>query len=399
MATTTATAKSGGSKEDEKKQLFFTTSDLVNRLNGHLESMEKPTDEGVNPRFELQKRLPDGSTRRASEEELAAADMQTKVKQAAEQVARLLPKEKIKWAKQQRQEGNKRYAAGNYKEAMDVYLTCLVAMPPQGTEGSLSSSSTQVFLPVLNNLAQTALKLDMWRKTEQFCTIAINEIELPPDTADEKIDEETRKLMSKIYFRRGKARRLRGLYSEARKDLDEALQMWGDDDDSPERTSVVREIEKVEKAAAEARKLEERQKQAMKQMLGGRNEDVQIKEMSHEIPISEAALLDTTVPVESDVPGANRGLYSDIRQRRAFSTLKAKPKKCDNHNEGGSGDNDDEYDEEPEIELSCWQHYLLVVATLAEKLLEVIGDEETVSELEKRRDEDANIQRQTSKYS
>ena len=40
----------------------------------------------------------------------------------------LPPQQKLQWAKHQRMEGNKLFATGEYKEAMDVYLTCLVAM-------------------------------------------------------------------------------------------------------------------------------------------------------------------------------------------------------------------------------------------------------------------------------
>ncbi|EJK55126.1 hypothetical protein THAOC_25173, partial [Thalassiosira oceanica] len=78
--------------------------------------------------FELQRKLPDGSYRRADESETAAANFQAKMKQAAEMTASLEPGERIEWAGWQRKQGNDLFARGEYREAMDVYLTCLVAM-------------------------------------------------------------------------------------------------------------------------------------------------------------------------------------------------------------------------------------------------------------------------------
>jgi hypothetical protein len=65
--------------KDDKK-LFFTTSDLMNTMNQAL--MADPSDP-LQPKFELQRRLPDGSTRRADESEVAAADMDSKVQQVS----------------------------------------------------------------------------------------------------------------------------------------------------------------------------------------------------------------------------------------------------------------------------------------------------------------------------
>ena len=75
-------------KEDEKEKLFFTRSDLIERLNSSLASYDASTSscmDGMNgiekPKFELQKRLPDGSAISADNTDIAAADFQDKVKQ------------------------------------------------------------------------------------------------------------------------------------------------------------------------------------------------------------------------------------------------------------------------------------------------------------------------------
>ena len=60
--------------------MFFTTSDLLQRLNSSISDSigeESPSSSG----FELQRQMPDGSYRRAEERELAAANFQTKMKQ------------------------------------------------------------------------------------------------------------------------------------------------------------------------------------------------------------------------------------------------------------------------------------------------------------------------------
>lgn len=218
---------------------------------------------------------------------------------------------------------------------MDVYLTCLVAKSDD------KEFSTRVFLPVLNNLALCTLQLGMWSKTDQFCTLALE------DTLNFDILEkdEERAAVAKIYFRRGKSRRLQGLYKEARNDLEQALLLMGDDD-TQERRTVQREIRKVDQSVTEGKRNEKRQERAMKKALGGGRPDVGCGEK----------VLGT----------------EDHRQRRKYSTLTAKSSLED--------DNDEESDEE----LSCWHHYLLVVVRLTEMALELLGDEETIERKAKR---------------
>ena len=65
---------------DRKKQLFYTTSDMMKTINKSIASLDSP-DDAMSPRVELQRRMPDGSTRRANQKDMEAADMESKLKQ------------------------------------------------------------------------------------------------------------------------------------------------------------------------------------------------------------------------------------------------------------------------------------------------------------------------------
>ena len=66
--------------EEDKDKLFFTTTDLLSKINSVIqENQEESSSEKGG--FELQRRLPDGSTRLCTKDEAAAADFQAKLKQ------------------------------------------------------------------------------------------------------------------------------------------------------------------------------------------------------------------------------------------------------------------------------------------------------------------------------
>ena len=65
---------------------FVTTSDVLNQLNKNLKELSLPGEESLEPRFELQKRLPDGSTIPASKSDLSASDLQNKLEVAYMQI-------------------------------------------------------------------------------------------------------------------------------------------------------------------------------------------------------------------------------------------------------------------------------------------------------------------------
>ena len=255
---------------------FITTSDVLNQLKKNLKELAMPGEESLEPRFELQKRLPDGSTIPASEADLSASDLQNKLQQSAKFVSQLKPSDKQIWAEQQRLSGNVLFQRGEYKAAMDVYLTCLVVKETSTIDDGISFLS-QTLIPVLNNLAQCTLQLGMQKKTIEFCNIALEEIsKATNDDTKEKEDKMTGMdpiAICKIYFKRAKAQRLTGHYFEAREDLNKSLEQLeakrtqNPDDIEPFHRAIMKEFRYLEKAEKEARKNKQKQKQAMRKAL------------------------------------------------------------------------------------------------------------------------------------
>ena len=336
----------------EKNKMFFTTSDLMKKMNAAMKDNDSslPSDTGG---FELQRKLPDGSYRPAEACEMAAADFQTKLKQAAEMTAMLTPQQKLRWAKHQRKEGNKIFASGEYKDAMDVYLTCLVAMDqsPKENENNMKavaeeeeeckdSISTaqieeEIKLPVLLNLALCALKLGMLSKAEKFCNYAI--------------EMDVGKRSVKANFRRGRARMLMGHYVSAELDLARALELNDKaattatcdlKEVQSEREAILREMKKLERLVSQAEKNEETQKKAMERVFQSNSNN------------------DNGVPSTKNEMANDSGLYPE----------KDVPKKLLL----------DEEDESEDSHLSCFEWYVRMIGRCAQKLLDIIGEDEEV---------------------
>lgn len=324
-------------KDGDSKKLFFTTSDLMNTMNDVLEKLKRP-DDNFSPRFELQKRLPNGSTVKASEKDLKVADMDSKFKQAALEVEGLTTTKKIEWAKNQRLEGNQLYASKNFAEAIDVYLTCLVVKSDD------LEFIDQVFLPVMNNLAQCTLQLGNYKKTQNFCTMALDE---------ERIFLlEKPELISKLYFRRAKASRLSGEYVQAQKDLKQARHFLSET--SKEHEAIEKELRMVELSSREAKKMESRQQQAMKQAFEIQSEPLAVDNKQLE------ALSDAI----NNKSEKKNSLYGG--RKRNYSTLRAKEKPALTEDRSVQ-------------ELSYWEYYMAVIGAIAERLLLLLGDEETIA--------------------
>ena len=204
-------------KTTKNDKMFFTTSDLIKTMNTSIQqtnpNLPSTQSEGG---FELQRKMPDGTYRRADEAEIASANFQSKMKQSSELIKSLNPQQKIEWSKYQREQGNELFSKGEYTEAMDVYLTCLVAMDNSSSSQDESDADeqqqqqlllkkqidTEIKLPVLLNLALSALKLGMLSKAEQFCNYAIDDMDIGKESV-------------KAYFRRGRIRMLRGHFVTA----------------------------------------------------------------------------------------------------------------------------------------------------------------------------------------
>ena len=270
-------------------KMFFTTSDLINTMNTSIQQTNPNLPSPQSGGFELQRKMPDGTYRRADESEIASANFQSKMKQSSELIKSLNPQQKIEWSKYQREQGNVLFSKGEYTEAMDVYLTCLVAMDNSSQDASLEIDSdnkqqqqqlllkkqidTEIKLPVLLNLALSALKLGMLSKAEQFCNYAIDDMDIGKQSV-------------KAYFRRGRIRMLRGHFGTAELDLDKALELIinnimleseaaSDDNDNNnsrikeienEKTVILREKQKLSKLVNQASANKKKQKKAMQQL-------------------------------------------------------------------------------------------------------------------------------------
>lgn len=334
----------------QKNKMFFTTSDLMKKMNAAMKDngSSLPSDTGG---FELQRKLPDGSYRPAEEGEMAAADFQTKLKQAAEMTAMLTPQQKLRWAKHQRKEGNKIFAAGEYKDAMDVYLTCLVAMDQSSKENennmkavaaaaeeecidpiSTAQIEEEIKLPVLLNLALCALKLGMLSKAEKFCNYAI--------------EMDVGKRSVKANFRRGRARMLMGHYVSAELDLARALELNDKavttatcdlKEVQSEREAILREMEKLERLVSQAEKNEAAQKKAMERVFQSTTNVKGVSSTKNEM-------------------ASDSGLYPE----------KDVPKKLE------------EEESEEDSHLSCFEWYVRMIGRCAQTLLDIIGEDEEV---------------------
>ena len=410
--------ESGGGK------MFFTTSDLIARINQSVAEVSALSAdcEADTPAatatshpggFELRRQMPDGSTRRADAADTAVADLQSKIKQTAAVLSALNAEEKMKWAQQQRYQGNKIFARGDYTEAMDVYITCLVAMDKlrgsadtddKGGEQAAAAATAAVYsqdsierdiqLPVLLNLALCALKLGMLRKAESFCNFAL-QTTLGADCP-------------KAYFRRGRARMLMGSYEDARVDLEGArdLLLLRLDKDAnayadaaaqeAELKAVKKELQKLERLEITARKHEKEQRKAMKKLWDDNTDN---NSKRHDTGANDGQSDESTLALDADANIAvsssasaaksesqtdanvqsEGGLYSDVRERRQFSTLRAKKKVevevpgqplSDLLEEGGEDGDDDE------LSLTFFQWYLSLFERCLRKTLHILGDEE-----------------------
>ena len=388
---TTATAAAGclgaSPTPPEKMKMFFTTSDIIERMNSAIRDANDdnriPSSKSVRDSdgaggntggFELQMKLPDGSYRRAEQKEIAAADFQTKMKQASERIAGFDSQQKMEWAKCQRLEGNTLFARGEYADAMDVYLTCLVAMDQPCTTTSTDHNSTidldnnedssksrllqvqmdtEIKLPVLLNLTLCSLKLGMPSKAEKFCNFAM--------------DTELGKQSPKASFFRGRARMLMGKYSAAESDLNNALNLIrgkkGLSDKSTNNQSllegedkeavILREKIKLQKLVHHAQKNRNQQRKAMEKVFK---------------PEETGVVLSQTAP----------SLYPE----KPCPPKIASVLDCN----GNAGNNNMNYEADSRPTYVQW--YLRMMGRCAQKILDIIGNDEEDEELDVPVDQD-----------
>jgi tetratricopeptide (TPR) repeat protein len=374
------------------KKMFFTTSDLVGQMNSAMgvgrgaaaTSNENKHDDDEVRGFELHTRMPDGSYRPTQSNELAAVDFQSKIKQAAESIVGLDGRQKLEWASRQRRMGNELFAAGEYREAMDVYLTCLVAVDRGDKRASSSSSlldddgnsinnksmfdrmEEEIQLPVLLNLALSAMKMGMLGKAEKFCNHAIDETSCG-------------KLSPKAYFRRGRVRLLMGNYVDAESDLDAALGLLQrlydfEEENGPillsvqngevtttpcdvivkrmeeietERMVILREKERLNSLVRQAERAEKVQKRAMERLFGGLSSNL----------------------IDEGDPSLKSSLYPEKQGLSRRHT-----RNIDGCNNESKHKNKTEDEFQPQLTYFRW--YMCMIGRCAQKLLHLIGEAE-----------------------
>lgn len=354
---------------------FVTTSYVLDTINSALEE----TMNGMNPLtssgetqqqkqkgyFELQKRMPDGSARKATEEEITSADMKNKLEQAAQLTSKMTLEQKVEWAQKQRQSGNELYQQQKFKEAIDIYLTCLVVRDTTQNQQKVVDQDVLI-LPVMNNLAQCSLQLGWYHKAELFCTLGLEALG----------DDSRGQSVAKLYFKRGKARRLRGWYDEAKGDLERALvALWNRTeiavDKTAEQKSIEREFQLLHKAIVEGKKNKDRAQRAMQKVLGSSSvketgtANASLNEDGSVTKQSPSTNSNDNTKAAASTPQENQGLYHE-KHVRTYSTIRKRPE----------GPPPYEKARLPGLQLSYWQTYRLVAARVAQKLLDIIGEEE-----------------------
>ena len=316
---------------------------------------------------------------------------------------------KVQWAEAQRQYGNQLYSAHapDYEAAMDVYLTCL----------TVARHDAVMLGKVMNNVAQCTLQLGWYKKTETVCTLALQELlglwspsssslsasessefktknqhpqqqqqQQPPQQQQQQQQPlpDLSQSLSKLYFKRGKARRLRGDYPNAKHDLEQSLHYLSLLDPGETRsteskatttppaaaaaeqpqqqlpgsqqkmmTMIQRELQLVARSAAEGKRNQERAQRAMQQIL------------------SPAAVAATDTSPMSP-------LYCDLAEpsRRPYSTLRVSCPSDELEEDEQDGETvPTTWTQRSLILLSqYWHWYVAVAGRVAEKLLEWMGD-------------------------
>ena len=281
--------------------------------------------------------------------------------------------EKLDWAESHRKKGNELFVKGKYKEAMDVYLTCLVAIEkPKSNDATKDHSVSDmtdeeweetveklVKLPVLLNLSACSLKLGMFKKTCQFC--------------DFGIELESGKSSAKLYFRRGKAKISLTEYDEARIDLNKCLTLLQEEEENMDKEvdskmmetirnmkrSVDKELKRLDDMILVSKRNHEKQAKAMKKVLGGERSNNKSNDQ-------ESRSVEESEKIVDETP-----LYSESNGLREFSRLRAPPR---NYFSSSL-----EKKEENVSRSSAFVCCIRAVEHVLRKMLYLLGDEEAMT--------------------
>lgn len=132
-------------------------------------------------------------------------------------------------------------------------MTALVAI--SNDPANVSSSDSNIALPVLLNLSMCALNLGNASKAVAFCNHAIS------------LESGVGKRSHKVYFRRGKGRLMTGDYKAAKEDLKKSLKMCEEAEEGGvgegEKKAIQKEIQKLQKNVMVAKENKKKVKKAM----------------------------------------------------------------------------------------------------------------------------------------
>ncbi|GMH80933.1 hypothetical protein TrST_g8635 [Triparma strigata] len=207
---------------------------------------------------ELKRKLDDGTLVPAQEGEKKAADLSAKMRQSAEEVLGLEFDKKVAWAGMRKAAGNKLFQGQRYQEAMDIYMTALVAISNDPKD--VVESDEKISLPILLNLSMCALNLGNAGKAVAFCNHALS------------LESGLGKGSHKVYFRRGKGRIMTGDYKAAKEDFKKSLELCeaaaaavegGVEGLEGERKAIQKELQKLQKNMQAAKVNKKKVKAAM----------------------------------------------------------------------------------------------------------------------------------------
>ena len=344
---------------------FVTTSRILNLLNQSLEEtarLDADPSGGAAPHFELQRKLPNGSTRKATQEEQKALDFENTLQQVFQQTQNMTSLEKHQYLDSQRQRANTLYQQEKYTEALDIYLTCLPAIDLSNDMDDNTCSSEQLlaFLTVMNNLAQCCLQIQVYQKAIRFTELAMEQYQKQREEVLGNSREQISFQFAKLHYKRGKAHRLRGEYSEAKQYLEEAasqcsrladldLEFLDKSVINSSQQAIQKELSKLSLAVSVARRTQEKQKRAMQKLL-----------YHPSLSDNRSELTQTLYQDEQKPP-----------KHRQFSTLRVNRRK-------ETADSTKASDHEGNLSVGrhCCRSLAKLAGLAAQKLLDIIGEDE-----------------------
>ncbi|GMH90329.1 hypothetical protein TrVE_jg4811 [Triparma verrucosa] len=235
----------------DERPVFYTPSMMLQTMNDTMGE--------VGGSVELKRKLDDGTLVPAQEGEKKAADLSAKMRQSAEEVLGLEFDKKVAWAGMRKAAGNKLFQGQRYQEAMDIYMTALVAISNDLKD--VVESDEKISLPILLNLSMCALNLGNAGKAVAFCNHALS------------LESGLGKGSHKVYFRRGKGRIMTGDYKAAKEDFKKSLELCeaaaaaavegGVEGLEGERKAIQKELQKLQKNVQAAKVNKKKVKAAM----------------------------------------------------------------------------------------------------------------------------------------